>query len=123
SPKSWTALTQSATEGRFNLDHFEAAGLIKKREDGTFFDLFRHRVIFPIHDLSGKVIAFGGRQLEKDDRSPKYLNSPETDVYHKSHVLYGIFQAKKEIRLQNQCYLVEGYTDVITLNQSEVKNV
>ncbi len=123
SPQSWTALADTAKKNQFNLEYFEAAGLIKKREDGSFFDLFRHRVIFPIHDLTGKVIAFGGRQLVKDDKSPKYLNSPETDVYHKSNVLYGIYQSKKYIKNLNNCYLVEGYTDVTTLHQAEVKNV
>ncbi|MFM6982774.1 MAG: DNA primase [Chitinophagaceae bacterium] len=123
SPQSWTALADAAKKNQYNLEHFEAAGLIKKREDGTYFDLFRHRVIFPIHDLTGKVIAFGGRQLVKDDKSPKYLNSPETDVYHKSNVLYGIYQSKKHIKNLNNCFLVEGYTDVTTLHQAEVKNV
>lgn len=123
SPQSWTALADTAKKNQYNLDYFEAAGLIKKREDGTYFDLFRHRVIFPIHDLTGKVIAFGGRQLVKDDKSPKYLNSPETDVYHKSNVLYGIYQSKKYIKNLNNCFLVEGYTDVTTLHQAEVKNV
>jgi DNA primase len=123
SPQGWESLVNAAKEGQFNLDYFVDAGLIKKREDDSYFDMFRHRVIFPIHDLTGKVIAFGGRQLQKDDRSPKYLNSPETDVYHKSHVLYGIFQSKKHIKALNNCYLVEGYTDVTTLHQSGVKNV
>ena len=123
SPQGWTSLTDTAKSNQFNLEYFADAGLIKKREDGTYFDMFRHRVIFPIHDLTGKVIAFGGRQLVKDDKSPKYLNSPETEVYHKSNVLYGIFQSKKHIKNLNICYLVEGYTDVITLHQAEVKNV
>ncbi|MBL7837278.1 MAG: DNA primase [Bacteroidetes bacterium] len=123
SPQGWTSLVDAAKAHQFNLSHFADAGLIKKREDDTYFDLFRHRVIFPIHDLTGKVIAFGGRQLVKDEKSPKYLNSPETEVYHKSHVLYGIFQSKKAIKTLNNCFLVEGYTDVITLHQSDVKNV
>jgi DNA primase len=123
SPQGWESLVNAAKTGQFNLDYFADAGLVKKKEDGSYFDMFRHRVIFPIHDLTGKVIAFGGRQLQKDDRSPKYLNSPETDVYHKSHVLYGIFQAKKHIKSLNNCYLVEGYTDVTTLSQADVKNV
>lgn len=123
SPQAWDSLVNAALEAQFNLEYFAAAGLVKKKEDGTYFDMFRHRVIFPIHDLTGKVIAFGGRQLVKDDRSPKYLNSPETDVYHKSNVLYGIYQAKKQIRNLNNCFLVEGYTDVTTLHQAEIKNV
>ncbi len=124
SPQGWESLVNAAVTNQFNLDYFVSAGLIKKNEDrGTYFDMFRQRVIFPIHDLTGKVIAFGGRQLVKDDKSPKYLNSPETDVYHKSNVLYGIFQSKKGIKALNNCYLVEGYTDVITLHQAGVKNV
>lgn len=123
SPQGWESLVNAALENQFNLEYFADAGLIKKKEDGSYFDMFRHRVIFPIHDLTGKVIAFGGRQLVKDDRSPKYLNSPETEVYHKSNVLYGIFQSKKHIKNLNNCFLVEGYTDVTTLHQSEVRNV
>ncbi|MDP2175772.1 MAG: DNA primase [Bacteroidota bacterium] len=123
SPQGWESLVNEAKKNQFNLDFFVDAGLIKKKEDGHYFDMFRHRVIFPIHDLTGRVIAFGGRQLVKDDKSPKYLNSPETEVYHKSHVLYGIFQAKKSIRNLNNCYLVEGYTDVTSLYQSGIENV
>lgn len=123
SPQGWESLVNAARAAQFNLDYFADAGLLKKKEDGSYFDMFRHRVIFPIHDLTGKVIAFGGRQLIKDERSPKYLNSPETDVYHKSNVLYGIFQAKKSIKNLNNCYLVEGYTDVTTLHQADIKNV
>ena len=123
SPQGWESLVNEAKTNQFNLDFFVEAGLIKKKEDGHYFDLFRHRVIFPIHDLTGRVIAFGGRQLIKDDKSPKYLNSPETEVYHKSNVLYGIFQAKKQIKNLNLCYLVEGYTDVVSLNQSGIENV
>ncbi len=124
SPQGWESLVNEATKNQFNLDYFVSAGLIKKNEErGTYFDMFRQRVIFPIHDLTGKVIAFGGRQLVKDDKSPKYLNSPETDVYHKSNVLYGIYQSKKGIKALNNCFLVEGYTDVITLHQAGVANV
>jgi DNA primase len=123
SPQGWESLLNEAKSNQFNLDFFVEAGLIKKKEDDHYFDLFRHRVIFPIHDLTGRVIAFGGRQLIKDDKSPKYLNSPETEVYHKSNVLYGIFQAKKQIKNLNLCYLVEGYTDVVSLHQSGIENV
>jgi DNA primase len=123
SPQGWESLVNEAKSNQFNLDFFVEAGLIKKKEEGHYFDLFRHRVIFPIHDLTGRIIAFGGRQLIKDDKSPKYLNSPETEVYHKSNVLYGIFQAKKQIKNLNLCYLVEGYTDVVSLNQSGIENV
>ncbi|MES2618882.1 MAG: DNA primase [Bacteroidota bacterium] len=124
SPQGWESLVDEATRNQFNLDYFVKAGLIKKNEDrNKYFDLFRQRVIFPIHDLTGKVIAFGGRQLVKEEKSPKYLNSPETEVYHKSNVLYGMFQSKKTIKAKNNCYLVEGYTDVITLHQAGITNV
>lgn len=123
SPQGWESLVNEAKKQQYNLDLLVDAGLIKKKEDGHYFDMFRHRVIFPIHDLTGRAIAFGGRQLVKDDKSPKYLNSPETEVYHKSNVLYGIFQAKKSIRNLDNCYLVEGYTDVTSLHQSGIENV
>jgi DNA primase len=87
------------------------------------FDRFRNRVTFPIHNVSGKVIAFGARILKADKSQAKYLNSPETEVYHKSNVLYGIFQAKNAIRTKDVCYLVEGYTDVISLHQAGIENV
>ncbi len=126
----WDGLTQSAIKAGFSLDILEKAGLsIRKEVDGRadakVFDRFRTRVTFPIHNLSGKVIAFGARILskEKSVNQPKYLNSPETDVYHKSHILYGIFQAKQAIRQEEVCYLVEGYTDVISLHQAGIQNV
>jgi DNA primase len=97
--------------------------LIVKKEGGRFYDRFRGRVIFPIHNLSGKVIAFGARILTKEKDQPKYINSPETDIYHKSHVLYGMYQAKNAIRREDFCYIVEGYTDVISLHQADIDNV
>jgi DNA primase len=87
------------------------------------FDRFHGRVIFPIHSLSGQVIGFGGRILKTDAKAAKYLNSPETDIYHKSRALYGIYQAKSAIVSNNKCYLVEGYTDVLALHQSGIENV
>src|SRR5690606_23290518 len=89
----------------------------------NYFDFFRERVIFPFYNVSGKIVAFGGRILKKDTKAPKYLNSPETEVYHKSKILYGIFQSKNEIKKQDNCFLVEGYTDVIPLHQSGIENV
>lgn len=86
-------------------------------------DFFRDRVIFPIHGMSGKVIAFAGRIMAKDVKAPKYINSPETDIYIKSKVLYGAFQARKAIREKDECILVEGYTDVISLHQAGIENV
>ncbi|WP_296621172.1 DNA primase [Marivirga sp.] len=118
----WDGLIKAAKEAGHSEELLEKAGLIIKKEDKTY-DRFRNRVIFPIHSISGKPIAFGARILVNDKKQPKYINSPETDVYHKSEVLYGIAQAKKSIRNEENCYLVEGYTDVISLHQSGVENV
>ncbi len=129
SPEAWDALTKAALAKGYNVDLLEKAGLTIKREGSGAggFDRFRGRVIFPIHNVAGKVIAFGARILKTDpnpkNHQPKYLNSPETDVYHKSDVLYGIFQAKNSIRQLDVCYLVEGYTDVVSLNQAGIENV
>lgn len=120
---AWDGLLKEAKKKQYNLDILDKAGLIKRKEDGKEFDYFRGRVIFPIHSVSGKPIAFGARILTNDKKQPKYLNSPETDVYHKSHIVYGIYQAKGEIRNTDNCYLVEGYTDVISLYQAGIKNV
>lgn len=126
SKDDWHELEQSAIKEGFTQEILEKAGLlIKKEENGkvNHYDRFRGRVMFPVYDLAGKVIAFGARILKKDDKQPKYLNSPENEVYKKSEVLYGIFQAKNEIRNQDNCYLCEGYTDVISLHQAGVTNV
>jgi DNA primase len=117
----WDNFYTTAIKEGHSLDLLEKAGLIIRKEQKVF-DRFRGRVMFPIHNVSGKVIAFGARVL-KHDQQPKYLNSPETDVYHKSKVLYGIHQAKQAIRQHDNCYLVEGYTDVISLHLSGVENV
>jgi DNA primase len=122
SPESWDAFTKTALKQGFSIEVLERAGLSIRR-DARAFDRFRARVIFPIHNLSGRVIAFGARILKPDKNQPKYLNSPETEVYHKSNVLYGIFQAKNAIRAEEVAYLVEGYTDVISLHQAGIKNV
>ncbi len=119
----WDALYKDALKQNYNADHLEKAGLVIRKEEGKIFDRFRGRVIFPIHNVAGKVIAFGARILKTDKNQPKYLNSPETEVYHKSQVLYGIYQAKNTIRSEENCYLVEGYTDVISLYQAGIKNV
>lgn len=118
---SWDGILQEATKNAYSEDLLEKAGLIVRREEKKY-DRFRGRVIFPIHNVTGKVVAFGARTLKKDDK-PKYLNSPESEVYHKSKVLYGLYQAKNAIRQQDNCYLVEGYTDVISLHQSDIENV
>ena len=123
SPNGWDTFSQVALKQGFTLDILEKAGLTIKREDGRLMDRFWTRVIFPIHNLSGKPIAFGARILTNDKNQPKYLNSPETEVYHKSNVLYGISQAKQAIRQEDVCYLVEGYTDVLSLHQAGIHNV
>ncbi|BDD04985.1 DNA primase [Aureibacter tunicatorum] len=98
------------------------SGLVIQKDD-RFYDRFRGRVTFPIHNLSGQPIAFGARILTNDKKQPKYLNSPESEIYHKSKVLYGIAQAKNTIRKEDNCYLVEGYTDVISMHQAGIENV
>lgn len=119
----WNGFEKIALKAGYSAEILEKAGLIVKRENGNTYDRFRGRVIFPVHNLSGKIIAFGARMLGKEKDQPKYINSPETDIYHKSNVLYGMFQAKNEIRKHEFCYLVEGYTDVISLHQSGIENV
>ena len=118
----WNALEKDAENQKYSKELLEKAGLIIKRDDRTY-DRFRGRVIFPVHSITGKAIAFGARILTNHKNQPKYLNSPETEVYHKSNVLYGLFQASRAIRHQDNCYLVEGYTDVISLHQHGVENV
>lgn len=119
---SWDHLSKKAVAEGFSEDILEKAGLLIKKEDGKKYDRFRGRVIFPVHNLSGKIIAFGARILSKEKDQPKYINSPETEIYHKSNVLYGMFQAKNAIRREDFCYLVEGYTDVISMHLSDVDN-
>lgn len=128
--KDWNHLEHAALKAGFSESILEKAGLIVKKPahdgtggDGKTYDRFRGRVIFPVHNLSGKVVAFGARILTKEKDQPKYINSPETDIYHKSQVLYGLYQAKNEIRKYDFCYLVEGYTDVISLHLSGIENV
>ena len=120
---AWEHFLETAKKRGFSLDLLEKAGLVVKREDGKVFDRFRDRFIFPIHNVAGKVIAFGARTLSNDKKVAKYLNSPETTLYHKSKVLYGLYQAKKSIRETDNCYLVEGYADVISMHQADIQNV
>ncbi|SHF78193.1 DNA primase [Flavobacterium defluvii] len=122
SPETWDALTKEALGKGYKLEFLESTGLTIPRDDRPF-DRFKGRVMFPIHSMSGRVLGFGGRILTNDKKAAKYLNSPESDIYHKSKVLYGIFQAKQSIAKQNNCYLVEGYTDVIQFNQAGIENV
>ena len=124
SPDIWDAFTKEALGKAYKLEYLEKTGLtIVKQEDGKTFDRFKGRVMFPIQSMSGRVLGFGGRILTNDKKAAKYLNSPESEIYHKSKVLYGIFQAKQAIAKQDNCYLVEGYTDVIQFNQSGIENV
>jgi len=122
-PDGWDNLLKDARSRQIHQDVLEKAGLVNKKEDGGAYDRFRDRLMFPIINLSGKVVAFGGRCLVDDKKTPKYVNSPETDVYHKSNILYGLFQAKDAIRQEAETIFVEGYTDVMRLSLSGQKNV
>src|SRR6185369_14339881 len=115
--------SNTAIKNGFNLELLKKSGLIKESEQGKLFDAYRGRVMFTIHSISGKPIAFAGRFLKKDPKSPKYVNSPETELYHKSNELYGLFFAKQSIAKTAYAYLVEGYTDVISLHQAGIENV
>jgi len=118
----WDDFTNAALAKGYDLKYLSSTGLTIVKENKQF-DRFKGRVMFPIHSMSGRILGFGGRILTNDKKAAKYLNSPESDIYHKSKILYGIYQAKKEIAKQDNCYLVEGYTDVISFNQSGVENV
>lgn len=117
------AFTQSAISKGYNKTYLVKTGLTLEHENGQLSDRFRGRVMFPVHSLSGKIVAFGGRILRKDEKMAKYVNSPESDIYHKSNELYGIFFAKKSIVKEDRCFLVEGYTDVISMHQNGIENV
>lgn len=123
SPEQWTALVDSARKDGFQDGYLAEIGLAIERDDKTLYDRFRGRVIFPIHNLTGRVIGFGGRTLKTEKSVPKYVNSPESEIYHKSDVLYGLNFAKKAIMDNDSCYLVEGYADVIAMHQAGVENV
>ncbi|HEX5742488.1 MAG TPA: DNA primase, partial [Flavobacteriaceae bacterium] len=118
----WDAFTKEALAKGYELDYLDKTGLTIVKE-GKQFDRFKGRVLFPIHSMSGRVLGFGGRTLSADKNIAKYVNSPESEIYHKSQILYGIFHAKKEIVKEDNCYLVEGYTDVISLHQAGIENV
>jgi len=111
--------TKKAIDKKFNIEHLRSLGLTSKSD----LDFFRARVMFTIHNVSGKVIAFAGRTLSSDKKQPKYINSPESEIYNKRAVLYGLYFAKDAIRKEDECILVEGYTDVITLHQGKIENV
>ncbi|WP_299666204.1 DNA primase [uncultured Polaribacter sp.] len=118
----WDAFTNAALAKGYDLKYLAATGLTIVKENKQF-DRFKGRVLFPIHSMSGRILGFGGRILTADKKAAKYLNSPESEIYHKSKILYGLYQAKKEIAKQDNCFLVEGYTDVISFYQSGVENV
>ncbi|WP_026464141.1 DNA primase [Adhaeribacter aquaticus] len=120
--EAWDGLTSKALAQGYQKQYLESTGLTIFKEDKQY-DRFRARVMFPIHNVSGRVLGFGGRTLKSNDKTPKYVNSPESDIYHKSDVLYGLYQAKQAIRSQDLCYMVEGYLDVISLSQGGVENV
>ncbi len=129
--EAWDDLHKTAEKALYKSEILEKAGLLIKKDNQNnnqndnnhYFDRFRDRVIFPIHNVGGRVIGFGGRTLRKDKNIAKYINSPESLVYNKSRELYGLFQSKKSIREKDFCFLVEGYTDVISLHQANVENV
>ena len=117
------ALARAATAKGFKEEFLVTTGLCYRREDGRLQDRYAGRVIFPVHTVTGRVVAFGGRILENNKKLAKYVNSPESLIYHKSNELYGIYQAKHAITKQDRCYLVEGYIDVTSMHQSGVENV
>ncbi|WP_185852446.1 DNA primase [Blattabacterium cuenoti] len=121
-PISWNRLTKTALKEGFKIQDIKKSGVTILKKYNHFFDCFRQRVMFPIHNLSGRVIGFGGRNIDSR-HSIKYINSSESNIFQKSKILYGLFQAKINILKENFCYLVEGYTDVISLHQSGIKNV
>ena len=123
SPEAWDVFTKEALSQGYKLEFLEKTGLTIPREDGRHFDRFKGRVMFPIQSMSGRVLGFGGRILTNDKKVAKYVNSPESEIYHKSKVLYGIFHAKQAIAKQDNCFLCEGYTDVIQMHQSGIENV
>lgn len=121
-PDTRDGFTQTAMASQYNPDLLVRSGLIANR-DGRYYDNYRDRIIFPIHNHIGKIIGFGARIIKKNDQAPKYINTPENEIYIKSKVLYGIYQSRQAIDRQNECLLVEGYTDVISLHQAGVENV
>ena len=124
SPDAWDSFTKAALEKGYKEEYLIELGLTGKAQSGKLYDIYRGRVIFPIHNDAGKVIGFGGRVLKKDGKDPrKYVNSRENTIYHKSDTLYGIYFAKNAIHKQQNVYLVEGYTDVISMHESGVENV
>ena len=121
-PENGTAFSKAALEKQYNPELIQKSGLSVMR-DNRLVDNYRGRIIFPIHNQSGKILGFGARLIRKNDRAPKYINTPENEIYVKSKLLYGMYFARQAIDKQNECLLVEGYTDVISLHQAGVENV
>ena len=123
-PSGGDRMTQDALRAGYKEEFLLSTGLsIKRESDGAIFDRFRERVMFPVHNVSGRIVAFGGRTLRTDKKVAKYQNSPESEIYSKKNEIYGLFFAKKAIQQQNYAIMVEGYTDVISMHQSGVENV
>lgn len=123
SPDSFEALGKAATKAGFSRKCLVDVGLCIENQRGGLTDRFRGRVMFPVHSISGQIVAFGGRVLKKTENTGKYVNSPESEIYHKSNELYGLYFAKNAIQRNDVCYLVEGYADVISMHQAGVENV
>ena len=121
-PADKDGLAKALLQNQFNPELFAKTGLVVER-NGEWQDNYRDRIIFPIHNTTGKIIGFGARQIAKNDRSPKYINTPENDIYIKSKILYGSYFARTAIDKANECLLVEGYTDVVSLHQAGIENV
>jgi len=122
SPESWDALTKHALENGYQPEYLEKTGITIIKE-GKQYDRFRARIIFPIFSIAGRAVAFGGRILDSTKQAAKYVNSPESEIYHKSNILYGLHAGRSEIARQNLCYLCEGYMDVVALHQAGIENV
>lgn len=122
-PDSWDDFSQKALENQFQNEVLLDAGLSSLTQKGTLVDRFRDRIIFPIHNVSGRIVAFGGRALKSGEKTAKYINSPETPIYNKSEELFGLFFSKNALRKENNCVLVEGYMDLIALFQAGIENV
>ncbi|MBD0368934.1 MAG: DNA primase, partial [Flavisolibacter sp.] len=121
-PDERDAFTQKALALQYNKELLQKAGLITERNN-QFFDTYRDRIIFPVHNSSGKVIGFGARLIKSNDKAPKYINTPENELYVKSRIVYGLYQARQFIDKSDECLLVEGYTDVLSLHQAGIENV
>ncbi len=121
-PETRDGFTKAALAAQYNIDYLQKTGLVNLRE-GNAYDNYRGRIIFPIHNQSGKVLGFGARIIKKNDKAPKYINSPENEIYVKSKLLYGSYFARQAIDKADECLLVEGYTDVVSLHQAGIENV